>query len=248
MSNSQSHWNQNKTLKRVKKPFFLAHLSLILLLIFIIAVGAVPGYLKGAWSWTDIPKVANIKPLKNIIKNGLTLVGWKTLRQQEILLGGNQWSVQIITQGEEEPIILLLMPQDYYMNKPGVEWTDVNSLEHWKTDSHTQLKFTTKNGQKQSSPIIARFFRAWTQTTTAVVQWYAWPGGGNFSPSHWFWLDQWAQLHQQRVPWVAVCLQIPINPLSSLKDNQQEAISLAQIVQTTLEEKIFKPALRSNPG
>ncbi|WP_013323791.1 cyanoexosortase B system-associated protein [Gloeothece verrucosa] len=240
MNSDQSFWTQNPVVIFLKKRIPIAHFALILLLIGVIVIGAIPGYLSGKWSWTDIPKVANIEPLKNIRQEGLSVPGWKTLTQKTILIGGNQWSQQLMAQDQENPVTVLLMPQSYYKNKPEVEWNDLNALEHWKRDSDSSLKFEVKNASGNKSQITARFFRAWKKTTVAVVQWYAWPGGGNYSPSSWFWADQWSQLHQQRLPWVAVCFSIPIDPLSNMKANQQTAISIAQTLQAALEENIFK--------
>jgi cyanoexosortase B-associated protein len=87
--------------------------------------------------------------------------------------------------------------------------------------------------------VKARFFRAWNQQTFAVVQWYAFNNGGHFSPANWFWQDQLAQLSDRRVPWVAVCLKIPIEPLGELKDAQSVAESLAKTVQTQLNNTVF---------
>lgn len=217
---------------KIKIP--IAHLILVLVLILVLAIGSVPGYLSGKWAWSDLPKVENINQLKNLQQTGLTLPGWETLEHHKVNLGGNQWSLEMITKDDQNPIILLLRPQIYYKDKPEVEWSDINAIEHWKTDSETTLKFTINNYQ-----VNARFFRAWKKTTVAVVQWYAWPGGGDFDPSHWFWLDQLAQLQGKRLPWVAVCLKIPIDPMSKLKSIEPLALSLAQNVQTSLETQAF---------
>ena len=90
-----------------------------------------------------------------------------------------------------------------------------------------------------SAKVEARFFRAWTQRrTVAVLQWYAWSGGGNPAPSRWFFADQLAQLRRNRVPWVAVCLQIPIEPLGDIEASRPLAESLGKVVQTALMQVI----------
>ena len=53
-------------------------------------------------------------------------------------------------------------------------------------------------------------------------------------------MDQQAQLKRQRVPWVAVSVKIPIEPLSELKDAEPLAKSLAQTIQATLDKNIFQ--------
>lgn len=220
------------SLLKLKKQFSITQLLLIALLIAIVAMGAIPGYLNGKWSWSDLPKIENINRIKNLQKTGLTLPGWQTLQQQERLIGGNQWSVQLVEQPEQKPVVLLLMPQDYYKNHPQVEWTDIQGLESWNTDSQKVLKL---DGDR----ISAKFFRAWNRNTFAIVQWYAWPGGGHYSTLQWFFADLWAQLSRRRVPWVAVCLKIPIEPLESVESTETFVRSLAETVQTTLDKEIF---------
>ncbi len=223
---------------KVSKRISLAQLVVLGLLSLTIAIGALPGYLTQKWSWADLPRVPNIQQLKNIRKTGLNLPNWQTIDQAEVSIGGNQWSVQLLEQKGKLPITLYLMPQDYYKNHPQVEWVDLNGIEKWQTDSHKTITFAAKDGA--NTQVQAHFFRAWKNQTFAVVQWYAWPGGGHFAPSHWFWLDQWAQLSRRRVPWIAVGLTIPINPLSDLKTTEIAAISLAQEVQTQLDQEIFQ--------
>jgi cyanoexosortase B-associated protein len=133
---------------------------------------------------------------------------------------------------------LMLMPQNYYKNHPNVEWVDLQGIEKWKTDSHKTLKFAAAEGSQQQ--VKARFFRAWNKQTVAVMQWYAWPQGGHYASGHWFWADQMAQLKRQRVPWIAVSLKIPIEPLSDVKEIEALTLSLAQNIQNTLNREIFQ--------
>ena len=70
-----------------------------------------------------------------------------------------------------------------------------------------------------------------------MVQWYAFPSGGGYSNFSWFWRDQIAQLHQSRVPWIAVCLKIPIEPLANLDEVQPLAESLARQIQANLFDR-----------
>jgi hypothetical protein len=107
------------------------------------------------------------------------------------------------------------------------------------SDSQHDLKFTIDNNS-QSLDITARLFRAWNDKQTfAVVQWYARPDGGNFASSSWFWADQIAQLQDRRVPWIAVCLKIPIEPLGDLNKVEADFKAIASLVQQTLMKTAF---------
>ncbi len=107
------------------------------------------------------------------------------------------------------------------------------------SDSQRDLKFTIDNNS-QTADVTARFFRAWNdKQTIAVVQWYARPDGGNFNPSSWFWADQIAQLKDRRVPWIAVCLKIPIEPLGDLNKVEAEIKAISTQVQESLMKTAF---------
>jgi cyanoexosortase B-associated protein len=221
----------------MKQRFSISQIVLLVLLLLVILLGALPGYLSGKWSWADLPKINNVRQLINLRKTGLTLPGWKTLGHTEVQIGGNKWSVQVIEQQGITPITLFLMPQNYYKKHPQVDWVDLEGVEKWKTDEQQVLKFPA--GEENQAQVTAHFFRAWNQQTFAVVQWYAWFGGGHFAISQWFWNDQLAQLHQRRVPWVAVCLKIPIEPFSELKTVESLAKTLGETVQSTLNQQVF---------
>jgi len=128
-----------------------------------------------------------------------------------------------------------LKPQVYYKSQPGVEWSDISSISRWNQGETTELLIPTQSGGKAK----ARFYRAWTQNTFAVVQWYAWLGGGHYDPSVWYWLDQWAQLKRQRVPWIAVSLLIPLEPMKELQTLTPFALNLAGEVQSYLEQNVL---------
>jgi cyanoexosortase B-associated protein len=227
-------------LVKLRKHLTLSHLILIALLSMTIAIAAIPSYLSGKWNWADLPKISQIQRLREIQKAGLTLPDRKTLKQQQIVIGGNQWSAQIVETGDRI-IELWLMPQDYYKNHPQVEWTDLKNFEGWNTADEQTLTLTF-DGQ---APVKAKLFKAWNRRTYAVIQWYAWYRGGSYSPMQWFFCDLWAQLQKRRTSWVAVSLKIPIEPLAELETQESLIISLAETVQTTLEEKIFKQSDRS---
>jgi cyanoexosortase B-associated protein len=110
-------------------------------------------------------------------------------------------------------------------------------MQGWKTDSRRSLHFNVPAAQPGSPEVRveARFFRGRTQTQTyALVEWYARSDGGHPNASQWFWLDRRAQLQGQRVPWVAVAILIPIEPLGDIEKVQPLAESLGQKVQAEL--------------
>jgi cyanoexosortase B-associated protein len=227
-------------LSRSQQKWSVVRISLILVLIILIFIEAAPGYWQGGkWSWLDVPPVPTINQIKSLRQTGLELPDWQILQHQEVRIGGHQWLVQVMQKPQQKPVMLLLRPQNYYLDKPEVDWMDINGLERWKTDSYRKLNFTVQQ-DGQSLEVTARFFRAWNrQQTFAVVQWYAFPHGGHYSPAQWFWQDLLAQLHRRRVPWVAVCLKIPIEPLGKLSAAESVAESLAIKIQTHLRASTF---------
>lgn len=44
------------SLLKLKKQLSISQVLLIALLIVLIAIGAIPGYLSGKWSWSNLPK------------------------------------------------------------------------------------------------------------------------------------------------------------------------------------------------
>ncbi len=220
--------------------FTIARFIILALLLILLLIKVTPGYLRGEWSWQDLPKFDQVKNLQNLKKGGLNIPEWKTIVQEEIKIGGSSWSGQILEKAGQKPITLLLKPETYYKNEPEVEWVDVKGLEKWKTDSQDKLKFTL-DYNNQKIPVTANFFRAWTDKKTyAIVQWYAMPNKGHFAPSQWFWNDLSAQLNGQRVPWIAVSLNIEIEPLGDIAKTKPLAESLAKIIQEQLVKIVFK--------
>ena len=229
---------KNSPADQNRRTLSISQLVLLCLLALLAAIAAVPGYFHGTWQWSDVPPVMNIYYLKNLRKLGLPLPGWQMGEQAEVQIGEHFWGVQTVEQEGKTPVITIyFMPQEYYRMQPQVEWTDLQGVERWKTDSHSSLTFSLPG--KAGAEVKANFFRAWREQTYAVVQWYAWHQGGNPDPAHWFWADQQAQLRGERVSWVAVCLKIPIDPLSDLNSHRDAAQSLAQTVQATLEREVF---------
>ncbi|MBE9077484.1 cyanoexosortase B system-associated protein [Romeria aff. gracilis LEGE 07310] len=240
----------------IANPFPKAARCLVLAaLALLIAVSALPYYRSG-WPWASPPDVPHVAALKTLQQKGLALPGWETQEQSQISLGGHDWSVQQIapaTPNAANPIAqaaLLLRPQVWYADQPEVEWLDIRGSQQWTVDSRQRLTFTVpvpeqlSSAQADSAPtqVTADFFRAWNPTQTyAVLQWYAWPTGGHPALSRWFWLDQKAQLQkQQRLPWVAVSLLIPIPPLGDIQPYLESAEALAETVQQALIDAAFQ--------
>jgi cyanoexosortase B-associated protein len=239
------------------QQFQLPRAAVVLLLLIVLAIGAVPSYFSGHWSWAHPPKISAYKQLRSLPKTGLAVPGWQTLEREVIPIGGHKWVVQTLRQ-QSSPAsstptspqaILLLLPQASESNQPEVEWMDINGLQRWQTDSVQQIKFSTvqENSASSTPPaevqnqvqspvtVTARFLRGWKlEQTYAALQWYAWPQGGSFAPSHWFWADRLAQWQRARQPWVAVCILIPIEPLGDIASVEPLATALGQAVQTAL--------------
>jgi cyanoexosortase B-associated protein len=244
--------------KRVQQLSIPKAIVLVFLLL-LVGVGTVPGYINGNWRWLNPPQVQELKQLKLLKKQGLEVANWQVLNHQALSIGGRGWSSQelVLPAQKSSPsssnrAALLLMPQVKQTDQPQVEWTDIRGWQRWTEDSNQTLQFSvdppdatkstsTKMSTQRRATVTARFFRGWTQQQTfAVLQWYAFPNGGNPSPSRWFWADRIAQWKQQRVPWVAVCILMPIEPLGELENYQTTAQSLAVAVQQALMRETFQ--------
>jgi cyanoexosortase B-associated protein len=227
----------------------------LLVVVFILAIAAanaMPGYFAEQWPWQKVSPVSNIQSLKDLQKNGLSLPGWHTLEQQVIDVGGHRWSIQgIMPEGapdlaaSQTPVLLMLRPQTRDRDTPQVDWMDINGSRHWTADSQTRLQFAVSlphASGSQSYLVDARFLRGWSEARTyAVLQWYAWNNGGHPAPGRWFWMDQWSQWqHHHRLPWVAVSILIPIEPLGDIESVRPQAQALGQLVQSTLNTHVFQ--------
>lgn len=211
----------------------------LLLLLLLFAIGAVPGYLTGKWQWKQPPPITSLKALKHIRNSGLTVPGWETVEQVQQQIGEQKWSLQLIKkQDSQTQALLLLLPQNGPMDQPEVEWTEIESWgklrwRKWDVAQYRAARLTVK--QPRESQVEARFYRAVTQQDTfAVLQWYAFPEGGNPSPLRWFVADQLAQWGKQRVPWVGVSILIPMEPLGQVEKMWPLAESIGQTVQAAL--------------
>ena len=229
----------------------LAVVAVLSLFVFAIAV---PHYL-GGWPWATPLKLpdASRNALQAIPEKGLTISGWNTDEQDAIELGKEDWSVQTLSRsptndspedGSASPVFLLVRPQVYGADQPEVEWIDIKGLQRWEIDSRQQLRFALpapSGAEEETVSVTADFFRAWSSDQTyAVLQWYAWPTGGHPSPTRWFWADQKVQWQRnQRLPWAAVSLWIPVGPLGDISPQQALAESLGKDIQRSLMQTIF---------
>ncbi|WP_448285183.1 cyanoexosortase B system-associated protein [Phormidesmis priestleyi] len=217
--------------------FQLPKVVLLLLLLILISIGAVPGYLSGKWRWTEPPKVVTLSKLRSLRETGLTLPGWQVAKRETPQIGEHKWLSQEMTRTNQKAT-LLLFSQKGPREQPEVEWNDINGFQRWKTDSSKQVEFAIATPPTQ---VTAHFFRGWTSEQTYVVlQWYATSQGGHPDPSHWFFADRIAQWQNRRVPWVAVSILVPIDPLDDLEKHWAEVESLAQTVQSTLMADVLK--------
>lgn len=226
----------------------IAPTLLLIVLGGLLLFGAVPGYLQGGqWRWQSPPAVSQIKALRQIRAQGLDVPGWTTLNQGQVTVGGEKWSLQTLKPTGSTPKIpqdtqalLLLRPQMDDRGQPQVEWMDIRGLNSWTEDSERSAQLQTPNAAGQPATTQVRFLRGWSQgqKTYAVLQWYAWPYGGSPTPADWFWGDRRAQWHNQRLPWVAVTLMVPMEPLGDLEPTWPLMESLGQSVQTAINQII----------
>ncbi|MGB3508476.1 MAG: cyanoexosortase B system-associated protein [Microcoleaceae cyanobacterium] len=232
------------------QKFQLSRLILLIFLLIVLIVGAAPGYITGKWSWNNTPKITNLKYLRQIRKEGLTISDWQTTSHQQISIADHKWLLQKV-ENDNQSAILLLLTQNGPKDQPQVEWMDINGFNRWKTDSHNRVSFTLESSVDESvttnlpkqliSNINARFFRGWTnQQTYAVMQWYAWPGAGSPEPGDWFWNDRLAMISNNRLPWVAVSILLPIEPLADINPYLPQVKSLGQKIQASIVKQAFK--------
>jgi cyanoexosortase B-associated protein len=221
----------SKLLKENQFP----QLAALLLLLLLLVIGAVPGYITGHWQWQKLPPITTIKQLRQLRQQGLNLPGWQTIEKSQQQIGGHKWLMQVTKkQGTQTQAILLLLPQTDSKDQPEVEWTEIQSWQQWNVAQYRLAEFTVKQPSTQVK-VEARFFRASTMKQTfAVLQWYAFPNGGNPSPLRWFVADQLAQLRKKRAPWVGVSIMIPMEPLGQVETTWSLTKSIGEIVQGAL--------------
>lgn len=224
------------TFSKFLKGLQLSRVVVLMFLLLLFVVAGAPGYLTGKWPWQQSPPIINLKEVKNIRNVGLSLPGWHNLKQSQENIGEHKWSYQEIQKDfSSTQAILLLCPQTEPKDKPETEWADVMSWGilrwgKWDVAQYRIAEFSVKAVKVNTS-----FFRAFTEEKTfAVLQWYAVSNGGNPSPLSWFYADQLAQWHKTSVPWVAVSILIPIEPLGDVEKSWSLVRSLGETVQDSL--------------
>ena len=217
---------------------------LLLLLLVLLGFGAIPHYLAGQWAGSTPPNTPNFKALRTANEEGLSLPQWPTQEQQTVAVGGRQWSQQIVQRAassEQEPeqsAVVLLRMQKVESDRPQVDWSDLRGERQWTEDQVSQIDL---NGA------TIRWFRAWWETpadqivTVGVLQWYAWPQGGHWSTNIWFWQDWQRRWNGEILPWVAVSILIPMEPLGDLQETEGQAIAIAEAVQNSLNTTVWNP-------
>lgn len=226
-------------------PDRLTRILLLLFLAIILTIGAVPGYLVGQWKWQNPPAVKTLAQLKAIRKQGIQVPGWPTQEQRSVILGEHPWSIQQIKNDRNEDASLFLFTQNGPKDQPQIEWSEINGIQRWQTDSEGEQSFDFKLADSNSSvtsSVTAKIFRAWTaKRTYAVLEWYGWIDGGHPSPSHWYVADRIAQLKGQRQPWIAVAIMVPMEPLDDLNKYRDRLAELAKTVQLQLANQALRP-------
>ncbi|MEO0536946.1 MAG: cyanoexosortase B system-associated protein [Cyanobacteria bacterium P01_A01_bin.123] len=222
----------------------LIRIMIVALLAAIAVIAAVPHYLNGQWPWTNPLEVAELKQLQSIQDTGLEIQGWAPLNHQVVSISGHDWTLMEFEPSSAAPetpnpvpvVTVLTHAQTWYKDQPEVEWIDLAGTQKWQTDSYQTLAFKAKNAESIEVPVTARFLRSWNDRQTfAVVQWYAWINGGHPSPGQWFFADQRAQWGDRvRMPWVAVSVLIPIEPLGKIRAYETFALDISQAVQKSL--------------
>lgn len=224
---------------------------LVIGLAAIAALAALPHYLDGQWPWTQPLEVKQIEQLQSLKQTGIALPEW-TLNQQQILkVNGHDWNFsEFVSAPGNTPSYpvqqfgLLLRPQPWHDDQPTVEWVDLRGAQSWQISQRQRLRFQASAPDGTDVSVQAQYYRAWNkQHTFAVLQWYAWPTGGSYAPGRWFWADQRSQWQShQRMPWIAVSLLIPMEPLGQVQPYQEGAIAIGRSIQTALMTGPFAPA------
>lgn len=209
----------------------------------IAALTALPHYLDGQWPWSQPLEVPQIEQLQALKQTGITLPEWTQNRQQILKVNGHDWNFSefvpdsgVTSPNSVQQFGLLLRPQPWHSDQPTVEWVDLKGAQGWQINQRQSLRFQAPSPDGADVSVQAQYYRAWNkQHTFAVLQWYAWPTGGSYAPGRWFWADQRVQWHShQRLPWVAVSLLIPIEPLGQVQPYRDGAIAIGRSIQTAL--------------
>lgn len=208
--------------------------------VLIVGLGAIatlvlgPALGSGQWPWSQPMEAPGLDQLRSLTETSLPLPGWKVRSQEPVVINGQRWGLSEYVQetaDEMELLGVILRPQPWHDQQPTVEWMDLRGAQNWSVADAGILRFTAAG-----SSVRARYFQARTdQQTYGVMQWYAWPDGGDFAPGRWFWADQHSQWRSNhRTPWVAVCLLLPISPLGDIDSHADTLVQLGKATQSAL--------------
>ena len=248
----------SEAVRTVSRPKPIVQWSLVVVLAVVVAIAALPSYFSGSWPWSSSLKVPQIEQLKALEQTPLNLPGWTSVLQHEVNLNGSKWSFveyhseDNLSSNEPSRFWLLLRPQSWHDRQPQVEWVDVVGALSWQVDDLHHLSFSVSEGDRKPQAVTTRYFRGVDkkgefaaayldeQRTLAVMQWYAWPTGGHSAPGKWFWADQSRQWsRQERMPWVAVSILLPIEPVGNIRPYADAVTAIGQTVQSSLIESAF---------
>jgi cyanoexosortase B-associated protein len=232
----------SEAVKPTVKPTSGVHWVLIAALAGLVAIAALPNYLSGQWPWSNDLQVPQLAELRELRKTPISVPGWELQHQQEVSIGGNPWGLaEYRLPGHADAaidgnFILLVRPQTSHDKQPEVEWVDLQGSQGWQIDDRHTVRLTVDNASGQPIPVTARYFRGIGDNRTfAIMQWYAWPTGGHFAPGKWFWADQGRQWrHGERMPWIAVSVLLPIEPVGDIRPHTDAMVAIAQAVHQSL--------------
>jgi len=225
----------------------LVQWGLIAVLAALVAIAALPSYFSGQWPWSHELPVPHIEELRTLIEEPLTVPGWEYTFHQEVSIGRERWTLAEYRRvGEPEELGdtfgLLLRPQRSGDQQPEVEWVDLQGAQSWQVDNRHKVRWLVEPGAGADAlSVTTQYLRGIdARNTFAVMQWYAWPSGGHFAPGKWFWADQAQQWQQrQRLPWVAVSVLLPIEPVGDIRRHTAAVTEIAQAVQQGLLTTTF---------
>ena len=223
--------------------------AVVLLLVLSIAVTLVPVGFGAPWPWARDRNVPALGALRRLNTANLDAPGWSEGPLSTQRIGSGQWTVLDLLSPTGRPnevdapamadngaiaVTVAMLPMKTPVARPQVEWSDWLGMARLQTDSVDRVTVPRTGGGE----FQARVLRGWDDrnVTYAVIQWYAWVGGGDPRPDRWFWHDFRQQLRGDRVPWVAVVGVIqtrrPLDPLDEYLPTLKDA---AAAVQTALE-------------
>ena len=228
---------------RPKQP---SRVAVVIVMAALVAIAALPDYFNGNWPWTQPLDVAGLNRLKAIEEDGFELPGWSAAAQEQVPIGGEDWLLNEFRPANPEamaqpspPVVMVLTHvQSWHRDQPEVEWIDLGGSLSLQTESRTVLRFEAADQNGRAIPVTAQFLRSRNeQQTFAVLQWYAWANGGHFSPNRWFFADQFTQWRDRlRMPWLAVSVLMPIEPLDEIQSYEAFALDIGQAIQSALLE------------